>query len=53
MQLDITSKQAALLLWTLISIIQRQEEIKKYHLNFSKASKSPSDMHLYKLLALK
>ncbi len=44
--------KAALHLWTLICIIQRQDEKKKYHLNFSKDSKFPSDIHSYKLLPL-
>ncbi len=39
-----------MLLWTLICIIQRQDEKKTYHLNFSKDSKFPSDIHSYKLL---
>ncbi len=51
-ELDITSKQAALPLQTLICIIQRQDENKNYHLNFSKHTKFPSDIHSYKLLPL-
>ncbi len=44
--------KAVLHLWTLICIIQKQDENKKYHLNFSKDSKFLSDIHSYKLLPL-
>ncbi len=44
--------KAALHLFTLICIIQRQYENKKYPLNFSKDSKFPSDIYSYKLLPL-
>uniref|UniRef100_A0A8C1Z7T4 R3H domain containing 2 n=1 Tax=Cyprinus carpio TaxID=7962 RepID=A0A8C1Z7T4_CYPCA len=44
--------KAALHLRTLICFIQRQDEKQKYHLNFSKDSKFPSDTHSYKLLPL-
>ncbi len=49
---DITRKQTALPFWTLICIIQRQDEKKKYHVIFSKDSKFLSDIHSYKFLPL-
>ncbi len=44
--------KAVLHLWTLICIIQTEDEKKKHHLNFCKDSKFLSDMHSYKLLPL-
>ncbi len=47
-----TVNKAVLHLWTLVCIIQRQDENKKYHLNISKDRTFPSDKHSYKLLPL-